>query len=118
MTCKKCSLSCPFLVFPPFIVSSDLCRNENEVYSRENGEGEGETEVTESLNYCRRRISNSWHFGSVRAALCFLWVPTYYQALSYKQTDFDVTTGQCFVSDKNLANAILIRHRTLSDGEV
>ena len=35
-----------------------------------------------------------------------------------QQTDFDVSVGQCLVSDRNLAGAILIRHKTLSDGEV
>ena len=35
-----------------------------------------------------------------------------------RQTDFDVTIGQCVVSDRNLACAILIRHKTLSDVEV
>ena len=34
-----------------------------------------------------------------------------------RQTDFDVTTRQCFVSDTNLACAIFIRHGTLFDGE-
>ena len=34
-----------------------------------------------------------------------------------RQTDFDVTIGQCAVSDKNLARAILIRHKKLFDGE-
>ena len=33
-------------------------------------------------------------------------------------TDFDVTIGQCVVSDRNLAFAILIRHKTLPDGKV
>ena len=32
-------------------------------------------------------------------------------------TDFDVTIGQCVVSDLNLTCAVLIKH-TLSDGEV
>ena len=32
--------------------------------------------------------------------------------------DFDVTIGQCGVSDKNLLSAILIRHKTLSGGAV
>ena len=35
-----------------------------------------------------------------------------------RQTDFDVTIGQCVVSDRNLSCAILIRHKTLSDVEV
>ena len=34
------------------------------------------------------------------------------------QTDFDVIIGQCVVSDKTLACAILVRRKTLSDGEV
>ena len=33
------------------------------------------------------------------------------------QTDFDVTIGQCVMSDKNLACTILMRHKTMSDGE-
>ena len=33
-------------------------------------------------------------------------------------TDFDVTIGQCVVSDRNLACAVLIRHETLFDREV
>ena len=33
------------------------------------------------------------------------------------QTDFDVTFGQCAASDRNVACAILIRHKTPSDGE-
>ena len=35
-----------------------------------------------------------------------------------QQTDFDVTIGQCDVSDRTIASAILITHKTLSDGEV
>ena len=37
-----------------------------------------------------------------------------------RQTDFDVTTRQCvnFVSDGNLARAVLIRLQTRSDGGV
>ena len=39
------------------------------------------------------------------------------QALSYdRQTD--VTIGQCVMPDRNLACAILIRYKALSDGEV
>ena len=34
-----------------------------------------------------------------------------------RQTDFDGTVGQLVVSDRNLACAIIIRHKTLSDGE-
>ena len=33
-----------------------------------------------------------------------------------RQTEFDVTIGQCVVSDRNLARAALIRHKTLSNG--
>ena len=35
-----------------------------------------------------------------------------------RQTDSDVTRGQCSVSDRNLVPAVLIRHSALSDGEV
>ena len=35
-----------------------------------------------------------------------------------RQTDFDVAIGQRVASDRNLAVAILIRHKTVSDGEV
>ena len=34
------------------------------------------------------------------------------------QTDFDVITGRCVVSDWNLEYAILVRRETLSDDEV
>ena len=35
-----------------------------------------------------------------------------------RQADFDVVIGQCVVSERNLACAVLIRHETLSDGTV
>ena len=35
-----------------------------------------------------------------------------------RQRDFDVTIGQCVVSVRNLARAVLIRRKTLFDGEV
>ena len=35
-----------------------------------------------------------------------------------RQTDFDVPSGQCVVSHRNPACAVVIRHKTLSDGEV
>ena len=35
-----------------------------------------------------------------------------------RQTDFDVIIGQCVVSDRNLAWAILIKHKELSAGKV
>ena len=31
-------------------------------------------------------------------------------------TDYDVTIGQCVESDRNPTRAVLIRHKTLSDG--
>ena len=34
-----------------------------------------------------------------------------------RQTDYDVTIEECVVSDRNLACADLIRHKTLSNGE-
>ena len=38
--------------------------------------------------------------------------------LLWEQTDFDVTIGQCLVSDENRACYIPIRHNTLSDKTV
>ena len=35
-----------------------------------------------------------------------------------RQTHFDVIIRQCVMSDRNLAYAVLIRHKTQSDGEV
>ena len=35
-----------------------------------------------------------------------------------RQTDLAVTIGQCDVYDRYLACAILMRHKTLSEGEV
>ena len=35
-----------------------------------------------------------------------------------RQTNSDVTIGQCLVYDSNLARAILTRHKTLADGGV
>ena len=35
-----------------------------------------------------------------------------------RQREFDVSIGQCGVSDRDLACTILIRHKILSDGEV
>ena len=35
-----------------------------------------------------------------------------------RQKDYDVTIGQGVLSDRNLAYAVLIRHKTASDGEV
>ena len=34
------------------------------------------------------------------------------------ETDFDFNAGQCLVSDENNAFCILIRHNTLSGGDV
>ena len=34
-----------------------------------------------------------------------------------RQTDFDISIGQCLVSDRNLACAFLIRRKTQSGGE-
>ena len=34
------------------------------------------------------------------------------------QTDFDITLGKCVVLDRNLACAVLVRHKTLSNGGV
>ena len=41
--------------------------------------------------------------------------PIDYQTLNVRQTDFDVTIAQCVVSDRDLARAVLIRHKTLPD---
>ena len=41
-----------------------------------------------------------------------------YDVTVVQQTDSDVTVGQCLVTDRNPAFTILIRHRTVSDGEV
>ena len=50
------------------------------------------------------------------------WLPTFYSSegpeplIGTVVRLTDVTIGQCVVSDRNLARAILIRHKTLSVG--
>ena len=43
-----------------------------------------------------------------------------YDQLPWEQTDFDVTVGQCFVSERNIAHARVLsdKQHTVSDGEV
>ena len=50
------------------------------------------------------------------ALLHILWLARWVPA--EQQTDFDVTTGQRVVSDKNLVCAVLIRYKALFDGGV
>ena len=43
----------------------------------------------------------------------FINAQFHYQVLSYDKIDFDVTVGQCAVSDSYLSCAIFIRHKTV-----
>ena len=64
------------------------------------------------------RLSQKVDRGIRPNRLTWLEAPSHYQAHVVGQTDFNVTVGQCVVSDRNLARVALIRHKRLGDGEV
>ena len=50
--------------------------------------------------------------------MCTVFMSDPISDIVVQQTDFDVTTRRCVVSDRNLASAILYQTQDLSEGEV
>ena len=67
--------------------------------------------VIEQRNGCLRPQESDWTPSS-----CGLALPLSRSVV--RRPDSDVTVGQCVVSERNLAYAVLIRHKALSDGDV
>ena len=56
--------------------------------------------------------------GPMKSRIVYEFLPSRTTEFDGDSGPYDVTIGQCFVSDRNPAFAILIRHKTLFNGEV